>query len=129
MPLGPIADFYDKLYYGLVITFNRSDSRAGQVASAGSTLAVFEAWYWFVSRVAVDQARGRVNAIFSLRLELICVFLLLGIANIAYFYKRHPRVEERLGGDDLWPAAFYVAALVFYAGPIVALGFLLWLRN
>jgi hypothetical protein len=129
MPLGAMTDFYDKLYYGLVITFNRSDSRAGQVASAGSTLAVFEAWYWFVSRLAVDQARGHVTPIFSLRLELIGVFLVLGIANIAYFYTRHPRVEERLGGDDLWPAGFYVAALVFYAAPIAALGFLLWLRN
>jgi len=124
-----ILDLYQRLYYGLVITFSKSDTRAGQVASAASSLALFEAWYWFVAHLASDTFHGRVTSILSFRLELIAALLILTIANMVYFYPRHDRIAERLHGDQLWPTAFYVCALTFYATPILVLGLLLWLRQ
>ena len=63
-----VADFYDRLYYGLVVTFSKSEGKAGKVASAASNLALFEAWYWFDIRLAIDLFEGRVTSFLSMRL-------------------------------------------------------------
>ena len=126
--MSAIVDFYDRLYYGLVTTFSKSDTRAKQVATAASSLAVFEAWYWFDAHLAFDTLQGRITPILSLRLELIAGLVMLTIANMVYFYPRHDQMAERFP-DQLWPAAFYLRAVAFYATPIIAFGLLVWLRQ
>ena len=123
-----VTGFYDRLYYGLVMAFSKSDKRTDQVASAASSLAIFEAWYWFDMHLALDKFDGRLTSILSLRLKLIFVFVALTIANMVYFNSRHDRIAKRLSGDQQ-PNVFDLDALAFYAAPIAAFGFLLWLRQ
>ena len=127
-PMKVIVDFYDRLYCGLVMAFSKSDKRTDQIASAASSLAIFEAWYWFDLHLAVEIFDGRVSPILLLRLKLIIVFVVLTIGNMVYFSSRHDRFAGRLRGDQQ-PSVFDLDALAFYAAPIVAFGFLLWLRQ
>lgn len=119
-----LAEFYDRLYYGLVVTFSKAERRTYQIASAATSIAMFESWYWFDANYALYQFEGRLTSILSLRLKLIFVFVVLSVANTIYFYSRHDRIARRLDGDRQ-PSIFDMDALVFYAGPIVISFFLL----
>jgi hypothetical protein len=112
-----MLDFYEWIYFELCSTLFAKSERRNKISSALAIITIIESWYFTDAAIAFTKFSG--TEILGLRPLVILVGAAFLIANFAYLYPRHDRIQKKFTVDKPHKR-FDLGIVIFFATPIIA---------